>query len=137
MTEREMSTSPYRVDLIPPKAILEMAAVFKHDAEKYGEDNWRKLGIETLLNHMLVHAFAYLAGDRSDDHLSHIASRAIMALAQEIEPVGPQPPAPETVEQVRLALVRAWNTKTPLTLDQILALSEMLDWDKPRPEGGK
>ncbi len=79
------SDSPYRVDLLDPRAILKAAAVMKKGAEKYGEENWRGNSARTHVSHLLNHAFAWLAGDRSDDHLSHAVCRAIMACAKEIE----------------------------------------------------
>lgn len=74
------SLVPYRMDLLPPLATLDVAGVLKHGAEKYGEKNWHAISVREHLNHMLVHAFAYLAGDTSDAHLSHAACRALMAL---------------------------------------------------------
>lgn len=69
-----------RMDLIPPRAILKVAEVLHHGAEKYGEDNWHKLSLATCLNHALIHVYAYQSGDRSDDHLGHAACRLLMAL---------------------------------------------------------
>jgi hypothetical protein len=77
----KQSASPYRFDLIDAKAIFELAAVLKRGADKYGVDNWRAIPTESHLNHMIQHAYAYLAGDTSDDHLAHALCRAMMALA--------------------------------------------------------
>jgi hypothetical protein len=84
------SKSPYRLDLIDPKAILETAKVLAYGAERYGDrplgaENWRLISIEDHLNHLLVHVYAYLAGDRSDGHLSHAVCRALFALGVELE----------------------------------------------------
>ena len=76
----KQSGSPYRADLLPAAATLAVAAVLRHGAEKYGEDNWRGLAVADHLNHALVLLFAYLAGDDQDDHLEHAACRALMAL---------------------------------------------------------
>lgn len=75
----------YRYDLLDPKSMFEMTKVLSEGAEKYGEDNWRKISIEDHLNHMIIHAYAYLAGDKSDEHLSHIMCRAMFAQAVEIQ----------------------------------------------------
>lgn len=80
----KQSHSPYRADLLPPLATLEVARVLREGAAKYGEDNWRKIEAKSLLNHALVHCLAWLAGDRSDDHLSHAACRLLMALDLEL-----------------------------------------------------
>ncbi len=74
------SALPYRADLLPAQATLAVAAVLKTGADKYGETNWHAISVREHLNHVLTHAFAYLAGDASDDHLAHMACRALMAL---------------------------------------------------------
>lgn len=71
---------PVRFDLIDGKAMFEMAKVLYEGAEKYGENNWKKIPIEDHLNHILMHTFAYLSGDRTDEHLSHILCRATFAI---------------------------------------------------------
>lgn len=73
------SDIPVRFDLIDANAMFEMAKVLDHGARKYGEDNWRLISVRDHLNHLLMHTFAYLAGDDSDEHLSHILCRATFA----------------------------------------------------------
>jgi hypothetical protein len=75
----KQSKVPVRFDLIDAKAMFAMAKVLHEGAEKYGEDNWRLISIEDHLNHMIMHAYAYLSGDRTDDHLSHLLCRATFA----------------------------------------------------------
>lgn len=70
-----------RFDLIDGPALFEMAGVLHEGAVKYGENNWRKIDIPDHLNHLIMHAYAYLAGDRTDQHLSHIMCRAMFAQA--------------------------------------------------------
>ena len=74
----------YRFDLLDPMAMFEMTRVLEEGAKKYGENNWHNIPVVDHLNHMLIHAYAYLAGDRSDEHLSHIMCRAMFAQAVEI-----------------------------------------------------
>lgn len=76
----KQSSSPYRMDLVPPQALLAVAGVLAEGAKKYGENNWHGLPVTDHLNHALVHAYAYLAGDTQDDHLEHFACRAFFAL---------------------------------------------------------
>lgn len=71
---------PVRFDLIDAAAMFEMAKVLHKGAEKYGENNWRRIPVEDHLNHLLMHTYAYLAGDATDEHLSHILCRATFAL---------------------------------------------------------
>lgn len=75
----KQSYAPVRFDLIDGKALFEMAAVLHEGAEKYGANNWRLIDVDDHLNHLIMHAYAYLAGDRSDAHLSHIMCRAMFA----------------------------------------------------------
>lgn len=81
----KQSASPYRVDLLPPKATLAVSAVLAIGAKKYAKNNWKLIPIDDHLNHALVHALAYLAGDTSDDHMGHFACRAMMALEMHLE----------------------------------------------------
>lgn len=79
------SDIPVRFDLIDAKAMFEMAKVLDHGAKKYGPDNWRLIEVNDHLNHLLMHTFAYLAGDTTDEHLSHILCRATFALGVSLE----------------------------------------------------
>src|SRR5690606_35441400 len=47
------SNLPYRMDLVDPKSILEIASVLKEGAEKYGDDNWKLISTQDHLNHLL------------------------------------------------------------------------------------
>lgn len=76
----KQSASPYRCDLLPARAALAVAAVLRHGADKYGDNNWRGIPVADHLNHALTHLFAHLAGDEQDDHLEHAACRLLMAL---------------------------------------------------------
>lgn len=78
------SDTGVRCDLIPARAILSVAEVLDAGARKYGIDNWRGIGVDAHLNHILTHIFAYLSGDKQDDHLSHAACRGLMALEVEL-----------------------------------------------------
>ena len=79
----KQSYSPYRFDLLDAKAMLRLAAIAGKGAEKYGVDNWRKLSIEDNINRAIIHLYAYLAGDRQDDHLAHAFCRVMFATAQD------------------------------------------------------
>jgi Domain of unknown function (DUF5664) len=99
----KQSAVAYRVDLMPPQATLHVSEVLKHGADKYGANNWHAISVAEHLNHMLIHCFAYLAGDKHDDHLGHMACRAMMAL--EIHHRTPQP-APAPVVQPKAGLFK-------------------------------
>lgn len=76
---------PYRFDLIDGPALFKMAEVLDQGAVKYGENNWHGIEIEDHLNHLIAHAYAYLAGDRQDDHLSHIMCRSMFAQGKALQ----------------------------------------------------
>lgn len=73
------SDSPYRMDLMPPRATLGVSAILKYGAEKYGDWNWKGTPVEVNLNHALIHIYAHLAGDKQDDHIGHATCRLLMA----------------------------------------------------------
>lgn len=78
------SRVPYRCDLLPARAVLDVAAVLSVGAEKYGPDNWRQITVNEHVNHALAHLFARQAGDDADDHLAHAACRLLMALEMDL-----------------------------------------------------
>lgn len=77
------SDTPYAFHFLPPHAIFATAEVAKYGAEKYSETflerNYKKIAPEEHINHAIQHLYAYLAGDESDDHLSHAILRAMFA----------------------------------------------------------
>jgi len=79
----KQSATPYRFDLIDARAMFRLAEITGYGASKYGADNWRKLDIEDNINHAIQHLYAYLAGDRQDDHLAHALCRCLFATAQD------------------------------------------------------
>ena len=70
---------------IPQKALLEVAKVFTHGAEKYGMFNY-SLGTDNtrLIDALLRHTNQYLTGEDIDEsgvhHLACVAANALMAL---------------------------------------------------------
>ena len=77
----KQSATPYGFNLIDGKAMFKLAEVLAYGAKRYARDNWRLISSEDHLNHMLQHAFAYMAGDRQDDHLGHMLCRSMMKVA--------------------------------------------------------
>lgn len=59
------------------------AETAKYGAEKYSETlqnrNYKRISAEEHINHAIQHLYAFLAGDESDDHLSHAILRAMFA----------------------------------------------------------
>lgn len=71
--------------LIPPDALANVARVLHNGLAKYGRDNWRLIPVSDHLNHCLNHIYLHLAGNVKEDHLSHAATRLLMALELQIE----------------------------------------------------
>ncbi len=63
-----------RFDLVSPQGLRRLAETYAYGAQKYDDHNWRKgMPFSSLMNHLVTHIYAYLAGDRSEDHLAHSA----------------------------------------------------------------
>lgn len=82
----QQSAAPARFDLVDSKAMFAMAKVLHEGAEKYAPGNWRLIPVRDHINHLIMHAYAYLDGDTSDDHLSHMLCRAMFATAVDADP---------------------------------------------------
>lgn len=81
----KQSDIPFRLDLLDGPAILALSEVLAHGANKYGDNNWRKIDSSSHLNHVLMHIFAILAKDEQDDHFENAFCRMMMALAMKIK----------------------------------------------------
>jgi hypothetical protein len=77
----KQSESQYAFHMIDPEAIMDLAGVLAYGAKRYARDNWRKIPAEEHMNHMMIHWYAWLAGDKQDNHLGHFFCRAMMAYA--------------------------------------------------------
>jgi hypothetical protein len=77
-----------RYDLLSPIGLQRAAKAAAEGARKYGDfNNEGGLGVSVYLNHALAHIFAYLAGNRDEDHLGHLAWNALFAChSEEITP---------------------------------------------------
>ena len=79
----KQSDTPYGFHLLPISALFDAAQVAKYGADKYGETftsrNYTKIPTVDHLNHALQHIYAFLAGDKQDDHLGHAIVRLMFA----------------------------------------------------------
>jgi hypothetical protein len=73
-----------RYDLIPPDGLKRLAVHFQNGAKKYGDRNW-EIGqpLSRYCDSGIRHFLAYLAGDRSEDHLAAAMWNAMCAAATE------------------------------------------------------
>ena len=92
MTGLKFDSEKPRMDLLPPKAIFEVAKVLGFGAEKYGPENWRLL--ENLQGRYtagaLRHIFAHMDGEELDpesrmSHLAHALCCLLFKLEIELE----------------------------------------------------
>jgi hypothetical protein len=82
--QRDTEDGKGRYDLIPAGPVHRLAQLYQRGAVKYEDNNWKK-GIPTkrFMSSLLRHAFQYLAGDRSEDHLAAVAFNAFGAMYNE------------------------------------------------------
>lgn len=84
-----------RYDLIPVEFLHRLADRMGYGASKHGENNYRQ-GVgdpvfhRDRLNHLLEHAYKYMAGDRTRDHLAAIAANVIILMWLDRHPSGEQ-----------------------------------------------
>ena len=75
----KQSKCEFAITQIPPLILLDVAKVLQEGSEKYGIDNQYLIPKDEHLNHALIHIFAYLAGDKTDNHLTHAICRLLFA----------------------------------------------------------
>jgi hypothetical protein len=67
--------------LIPSIALFKIAETLYEGSLKYETDNWKKIPIDIHLGRCVQHIYAYLANDKTEDHLSHALCRLMFATA--------------------------------------------------------
>lgn len=68
---RDAQRGKGRMDLLPVRALVEVAKVFEAGAVKYDERNWEKgIPLSRFMDSGLRHALRWLKGDRDEPHLA-------------------------------------------------------------------
>lgn len=72
-----------RFDLVPPEAILAIARIMEMGIKRgYTEDNWRKISLNSQLNHAIAHIIKFMMKiEDGEDHLAHALTRLAMAIS--------------------------------------------------------
>jgi hypothetical protein len=69
-SRRDVRDGKGRFDLLPTRALRRLAKHFEAGCNKYGDRNWEKgQPVSRYIDSGLRHAFAYLEGQRDEDHL--------------------------------------------------------------------
>jgi len=77
-----------RMELIPPEAIEALAEVITYGANKYSDDNWKKVSKDRYIGALMRHLNAYRKGELYDDesgltHIAHILTNAAFLVYKE------------------------------------------------------
>lgn len=79
-----------RMDLLPPKALEELAKVLSYGADKYADNSWQGVESKRYTAALLRHLVKWMGGEARDPesglhHLSHVLCNAAFLAHKEAE----------------------------------------------------
>lgn len=81
---RDTQENKPRYELIPPGPLKRVAELYARGALKYGDNNWRKgIPYMRIMGSLLRHAYAWILGDRIEDHLAAVVFNAFTLMHYE------------------------------------------------------
>lgn len=81
---RDSSSGKGNYDDISPMFIERLAKLLERGAERYGSLNYAKgMPLKRTMQSLLRHAFQYLEGDRTEDHMAAVAANAMFIIHTE------------------------------------------------------
>jgi len=81
---RETDSGRGYYELLPPEPIRRLAVHYERGAGKYPDRNWEKgMPWSRCTRSLLRHAFQWLAGDNSEDHLAAVVWNAFALMEYE------------------------------------------------------
>lgn len=83
-SQRDSREGKGRYDLISTVGLRRLAQLYERGAVKYEDRNWEKgQPISRYMDSLIRHAFNYLEGEKTEDHLAAVAWNAFAAMHME------------------------------------------------------
>jgi hypothetical protein len=83
-SKRDSRVGKGRYDLISTVGMKRLARLYERGAIKYDDNNWQKgQPVSRFMDSLIRHAFNYLEGEDTEDHLAAVAWNAFAAMHME------------------------------------------------------
>lgn len=75
----QQSDAQEALEELPPLSTLSVGQILRRGREKWGKDNWRGISVPCHVGRAMRHLLLWLAGDRSEAHLTNAICRLLFA----------------------------------------------------------